>query len=98
MRYGRELGERYSQRAPPRRISRAWTSAQSTERAVAPPDPPANAVRRDRLLVLLDAAVQRPLTIVVAPAGYGKTVLVSQWLASRAVPVRWISVTPEHND
>src|SRR4051794_32752040 len=37
------------------------------------------AVHRNRLLSQLDHAQCRPLTLVVAPAGYGKTTLLSQW-------------------
>ncbi len=37
-------------------------------------------VPRDRLTELLDGSQEVPLTLVSAPAGYGKSVLVSQWL------------------
>lgn len=47
-----------------------------------PPVVPGFAVRRHRLEALLDVAVQRRVTVVVAPPGYGKTVLVSQWAAA----------------
>lgn len=36
-------------------------------------------VRRERLHTALDRAMQRPLTVVAAPAGWGKTVLLSEW-------------------
>src|SRR5688572_25143806 len=44
-----------------------------------PPEVPSFAVFRGRLVSLVDLAVQQRLTIVVAPAGYGKTVLLAQW-------------------
>ena len=50
--------------------------------------PPTRAdwVERDRLLELLDRAVERPVTLVAAPAGFGKTTLATQWLASNRAP------------
>ena len=44
------------------------------------PPLPADCVRRTELLHLLDDGRSRPLTLVSAPAGYGKSVLVSGWL------------------
>jgi LuxR family maltose regulon positive regulatory protein len=59
---------------------------------------PAGTIERRRLLALLDGTVSERLTIVVAPPGYGKTVLLSQWAASQGERVRWLTMTPEHND
>jgi LuxR family maltose regulon positive regulatory protein len=57
------------------------------------------AVQRHRLDKWRDLAFQQRLTIVVAPPGYGKTVLLSQWAASqRPGRVRWLALGPEHND
>ena len=36
-------------------------------------------VMRERLLEKLETALERPLTLVSAPAGYGKSVMVSDW-------------------
>ena len=47
-------------------------------------------VLRRRLLEALDASLERPLTLVSAPAGYGKSVLVSDWTRCLATPVAWI--------
>ena len=58
------------------------------------PPPPVGVVRRARLETLLDAGVGGPLTLVSAPAGTGKTVLVSSW-ASGLGPgksVVWVSL------
>jgi LuxR family maltose regulon positive regulatory protein len=38
------------------------------------------------------------LTLVSAPAGFGKTTLLTQWLAERRMPVAWLSLEPEDND
>jgi LuxR family maltose regulon positive regulatory protein len=45
-----------------------------------PPNLTSDLVPRDRLVELLDGSQEMPLTLVSAPAGYGKSVLVSQWL------------------
>src|SRR5919106_3581962 len=64
-----------------------------------PPDVPAFAVARDRLVSLLDPGVQRRVAIVVAPPGYGKTVLLSQWAAAHPRRrVRWLTLESEDND
>ncbi len=59
-----------------------------------PPHPPRRLVARPRLLDLLTAAVQRRLTLVAAPAGSGKTVLLTSWLAAGDVGVTpaWVSL------
>lgn len=65
----------------------------------APPEEPEVAVARERLVSLLDPPPQRSVTVVVAPAGYGKTVLLSQWAAARpATRVRWLTAEPEDNE
>ena len=43
------------------------------------PSAPADLVVRRRLLELVERGAQLPLTLVSAPAGYGKTVLVASW-------------------
>lgn len=49
-------------------------------------------VSRSRLVERLDAALQQKLTLISAPAGFGKTTLVSDWLQGKAVPVAWLSL------
>ena len=57
-------------------------------------------VDRHRLLDLFDQATRRPVALIAAPAGYGKTTLTAQWLAtgrgSRAAA--WVSVDAADND
>src|SRR5690349_20252388 len=60
-------------------------------------------VLRERLLSLLDRALEYRLTLVSAPAGYGKTTLVRQWVAERSQqphfpPVAWVSLDGGDND
>lgn len=40
----------------------------------------------------------RPLTLISAPAGYGKTVLVSMWLEASDCPIAWLSLDETDND
>jgi LuxR family maltose regulon positive regulatory protein len=47
---------------------------------------------RPRLHALLEAAVTAPLTLVVAPAGSGKTSLLRSWAAETALPLAWLSL------
>jgi len=80
-------------KAAPPLTSRAGTDPFELSRFVVPL-PPKGIVRRARLLERLDVGARGPLTLVTAPAGTGKTVLVSSWAASaRAVgTVVWLSL------
>jgi len=51
----------------------------ATKLFIPPPRP--NAVARPRLLARLNDAFQRKLTLLSAPAGFGKTTLLSEWIA-----------------
>src|SRR5437764_442174 len=63
------------------------------------PPPSGTVVRRERLLRLLDAAARRRVTLVVGPAGYGKTTLLSQWVAwNRSRHVAWLGLHPNDDD
>jgi LuxR family maltose regulon positive regulatory protein len=46
-------------------------------------------VARERLFAQLDTGLERKLTLVAAPAGFGKTTLVRQWLAQRLEARDW---------
>src|SRR5215207_1585162 len=63
---------------------------------LAGPELPPCHVARPRLAGMLDAVTACPLTIVSAPAGWGKTVLLSSWAHRRAgqAPVAWLTVEP----
>jgi len=47
---------------------------------------------RPRLHDLMNLGLELPLTLVSAPAGYGKSLLVSDWVASQSVPCAWLSL------
>ena len=55
-------------------------------------------VARPQLLDMLDSGSQRPLTLVSAPAGFGKTTLLASWAAHSKLPIAWISIDEGDND
>ncbi len=55
-------------------------------------------VPRPRLLERLEERRSRPLTLVSAPAGYGKTTLVASWLDKCVCPSAWLSLDEYDND
>nr|WP_290665988.1 LuxR C-terminal-related transcriptional regulator [Ardenticatena sp.] len=55
-------------------------------------------VVRTRLLDALDHAVQNALTLVSAPAGYGKTTLLAHWARERRQPVAWFTIGETDNE
>lgn len=64
------------------------------------PQPSATWVRRERLLARLGAEREARLTLVVAPAGFGKSTLVAQWLADSG-PARayaWLTLDEYDQD
>ena len=68
------------------------------------PTPKQALVRRERITERLQTGLltangfNRKLTLISAPAGYGKTTLSSQWLASVDFPVAWLTLEPSEND
>src|SRR5687768_16513823 len=56
-------------------------------------------VRRARLVDALERGIpDHKLVLVSAPAGYGKTTLLSEWAHASRFPVAWLSVGEEDND
>lgn len=53
---------------------------------------------RPSLMQQLDDASQRVLTLVAAPAGFGKTSLLNTWRQERDKPVAWVSLDAGDND
>jgi LuxR family maltose regulon positive regulatory protein len=62
------------------------------------PPAPGDYVHRARLSEYLDQQLERPLTLVSAPAGYGKSILVSSWLDTSRRPGAWYSLDEQDND
>jgi len=55
-------------------------------------------ILRPQLFELLDSGENEVLTLVSAPAGYGKSVLLSTWLTERKLSFGWISLDDGDND
>lgn len=55
-------------------------------------------IEREAVTMKLDRALERPLTIVSAPPGFGKTTLVAQWSESRQIPHAWLSLDAFDNE
>ena len=58
-------------------------------------------VPRARLIERLDRGTERKLTLVSAPAGFGKTTLLAEWLAAIPAaerPAAWVSLDQSDND
>jgi len=62
------------------------------------PRPRADLVPRTHLLDRLAAASERGITLLSAPAGFGKSTLLSLWLAQRACPVAWLTLDAADNE
>ncbi|UZE97822.1 LuxR C-terminal-related transcriptional regulator [Alkalimarinus alittae] len=55
-------------------------------------------VERNRLISRLENRHGRKLTTIVAPAGYGKTTLVTQWIHSQEITYSWLSLDEPDNE
>jgi LuxR family maltose regulon positive regulatory protein len=55
-------------------------------------------VSRPRLVERLNAGVYRKLSLISAPAGFGKTTLVGEWVATAGRPVAWLSLDEGDSD
>jgi len=53
---------------------------------------------RSKILEQLEKNVNKPLSLVSAPAGYGKSITISQWLDSTDRLNNWITLDEEHNN
>ena len=62
------------------------------------PRPRPGFVPRPRLAVALGEGLARRLTLVCAPAGSGKTVMLADWARSAGRPVAWLSLDAADND
>ena len=55
-------------------------------------------VARPRLIDRLNGALEFPLILVLGPAGFGKTTLLCEWLASSPLPSAWLSLDDDDDD
>lgn len=55
-------------------------------------------VLRPRLIERLNRGIHLKSTLISAPAGYGKTTLLSEWISNCERPVAWLSLDEGHNE
>jgi LuxR family maltose regulon positive regulatory protein len=55
-------------------------------------------ISRPRLDKRMDEAFERKLTLISAPAGFGKTTLLVDWIHRHKMPTAWFSVDKSDND
>lgn len=59
---------------------------------------PTSVMRRTRLSVHLRRALQTPLTVLAAPAGFGKTTALQIWLEDCPLPHAWLSLDEDDDE
>ena len=57
-----------------------------------------NLVARPRLVERLNTGLEKKLTLIAAPAGFGKTTLLSEWILQSPRCVTWFSLDEADND
>ena len=62
------------------------------------PKPRPKIVTRPHLIEQLNEGLYRKLTLISAPAGFGKTTLLSQWIPTSLRCVTWLSLDSEDNE
>lgn len=62
------------------------------------PQPRASRVPRPQLVERLQRGMECPLTLLSAPAGFGKTTLLAEWLAQSGTAATWLALEPEDNE
>jgi LuxR family transcriptional regulator, maltose regulon positive regulatory protein len=62
------------------------------------PIPPASRVVRSALIDQLGDVEKKALTMISAPAGFGKTTLLAEWIAHTSLPIAWLSLDNGDND
>jgi LuxR family maltose regulon positive regulatory protein len=55
-------------------------------------------VPRPRLIAKLNSGLDGKLSLISAPAGFGKTTLVMDWLSQTERPFVWLSLDEDDND
>jgi len=64
------------------------------------PSIPARRVQRTHLIQRLNEGLESgcQVTLVSAPAGFGKTTCIGEWVDTLALPVAWLSLDPADDD
>ena len=85
----------------PANLVRLWVREQVTtvlrRTKLYRPPVPQDLVVRPRLIDKITQGLSRPLILIAAPAGYGKTMLASSFVQTSALPWAWLSLD-EHDD
>ena len=68
----------------------------ATKLYIPPPQP--KVILRPRLIERLNEGLHRKLTLVSAPAGFGKTTLLGEWVAACERESAWLSLDEGDND
>lgn len=76
--------------------SETFTSILSTKLYIPPHQP--KVIFRSRLIERLSEVLHHKLTLISAPAGFGKTTLVSEWVTDCKLPVAWLSLDKGDNN
>jgi LuxR family maltose regulon positive regulatory protein len=83
-------------RNPPEARAGGWDGLLATKLYLPRPQP--SFVPRPRLVGQLHQGLAGPLTLVCAPAGFGKTALLADWARGSPRPVAWLSLDAGDND
>lgn len=62
------------------------------------PTPTKSLVHRTKLFPLLNEGFRRKLILISAPAGYGKTMLLSDWIFQQKINAAWYSINQRDNN
>jgi LuxR family maltose regulon positive regulatory protein len=62
------------------------------------PLPRPKIVQRSRLIERLNEGLHRKLILISAPAGFGKTTVVSEWVSGCELSIAWLSLDEADND
>ena len=62
------------------------------------PQTPQGHVPRGRLVERLNSGLSCKLTLISAPAGFGKTTLLAEWAKTCRVPIAWLAMDESDND
>ncbi|MCK9485935.1 MAG: tetratricopeptide repeat protein [Dehalococcoidia bacterium] len=63
-----------------------------------PPRRRGDTIRRERLHALMEDALEYDVTLISAPAGYGKSTLAVDWCEDAAIPLAWLSLDQQDMD
>ena len=53
---------------------------------------------RKRLVEKINQGIKNKVTLITAPAGFGKTTLVTEWIHQAPLPICWYSIDANDND